>query len=39
MTIKRIKLGLIGPSLLDTYKHQCNLECRGSIHVTYKRVA
>jgi hypothetical protein len=38
MKIKRVKLGLIGPSLLDTYKHQCNRECEGNIHVIYREV-
>jgi hypothetical protein len=31
------KLGLIGPIIQDTYNHQCNGECKGNIHMIYKR--
>ena len=33
------KLGLIGPIIKDTYKHQCNSGCQGSIHMIEKRRA
>ena len=31
------KMGLIGPIIKDTYQHQCNGECKGNIHMIYKR--
>ena len=35
----KTKLGLIGPIIKDNHGHECNGECKGSIHVIYKRGA
>ena len=35
----KTKLGLIGPIIKDTYGHECNGECKGNIHVIYRRTA
>ena len=36
----KTKLGLIGPIIKDNHGHdECNGECKGNIHVIYRRTA